>query len=75
MTPKEYVLFWAYTLWSQDKYLDQSGWTRLCAAWPYGDIVGGGSGSRQLYLGRGYRDNRYSDDGPREVSFVSITRT
>ena len=73
MMPKEYVIFWAYTLWAKEIYLDTSGWTRLCAVWPGGNIVGGDSSSRQLSLGSGLPGGRDSDSGPREVSFALVT--
>ena len=73
MTPKEYVIFWAYTLWTKKIYLDASGWTRLCATWPDGSIVCGSSDSRQLNLGHGHPADRHSDSGPREVSFALVT--
>lgn len=73
MTPKEYVILWAYTLWAKQTYLDASGWTRLCATWPDGDFVDGLSDGRQLYLNYGHPDHRHSDFGPRSVSFVPVT--
>lgn len=72
MTPKEYVIFWAYTLWSQKQYLDKSGWTRLCATWPDGSIVGGCSFGRRLGLDYGSPGGQDPSNGPREVSFVPV---
>ena len=67
-TAKEYLLMTGYHMFTKGYFMDKAGWTRTASLWSDGCLVFGywfGDNS-ELWLSDGFRDNRNSDNGPRE---------
>lgn len=70
---KEYLLMTGFHKFTKGYFMDKQGWTRTSSIWSDGDLVDGGwdEGGSKLWLGSSDRDNRDSDDGPRELFLLS----
>ncbi len=70
MNAEEYIIFQAYYKFVKKDWADKKGWTRTSSLWSDGYLVGGrwASDDTQLKLSDGFRGNRHTDNGPRELS-------
>lgn len=70
---EEYYLMQGLHKYSKGHFMDKKGWTRFSSLWSDGDLVLGRwrEARGRLYLNCGYRDDRYPDDGPRELFLFS----
>lgn len=72
LNPKEYLLVSGFHRYVSGHFMDRKGWTRTSSLWSGGFLVNGRwlDADAKLCLYDGYRDGRYSDDGPREAVFT-----
>lgn len=72
MTMRQYLILAMYVWKTEQKHLDEKGWTRTSSLWYDGRLVSGSwfPGDSELDCSGGRRDDRDADGGPREVRIL-----